>query len=168
MIHTGLILLALGVFASKSYEFSDFQSMQLNESVTSGGYQLEYRGIAQEMRADYLETKAELLLSQNGRTLAVLSPYLNQYDNGQQTLTVPAVRSSLADDVYVVLSGWSDNGNQATFQIFINPLINFMWFGGVLLLAGGLSGPGAAQRQSGWALACIGSAPCSSSAWPFG
>ena len=65
MIHTGLILLALGVFASKSYEFSDFQSMQIEESVTSGGYQLEYRGIAQEMRADYLETQAELLLSQN-------------------------------------------------------------------------------------------------------
>ena len=136
MIHSGLILLALGVFASKAYEFNDFQSIQLNESVASGGYQLEYRGIAQEMRADYLETKAELLLSQNGRTLAMLSPYLNQYDDGQQTLTVPAVRSSLADDVYVVLSGWSNNGEQATFQIFINPLINFMWFGGVLLLAG--------------------------------
>ena len=36
----------------------------------------------------------------------------------------------------MVLSGWSDNGEQATFQIFINPLINFLWFGGVLLLAG--------------------------------
>jgi cytochrome c-type biogenesis protein CcmF len=137
MIHTGLILLSLGVFASKTYEFSDFQSMQINQSVASSGYQLEYRGIQQEMRADFLETKADLLLSQNGRTLALLSPYLNQYDGGQQTLTVPAVRSSLADDVYIVLSGWSNNGEQATFQIFINPLINFMWFGGVLLLAGG-------------------------------
>jgi len=137
MIHSGLILLALGVFASKAYEFSDFQSMQIGESVHSGGYQLEYRGIAQEMRADYLETKAELLLSQNGRSLALLSPYLNQYDDGQQTMTIPAVRSSLANDVYIVLSGWSDNGEQATFQIFVNPLINFLWFGGVLLLAGG-------------------------------
>ncbi|MDK2980487.1 MAG: cytochrome c-type biosis protein CcmF [Chloroflexota bacterium] len=137
MVHSGLILLALGVFASKAYEFSDFQSLQVGQSASSGGYDLEYQGIEQELRADYLETKANLQLSQDGRILAHMTPFLNQFADGQQSMTMPAVRSSLANDVYVVLSGWSDNGNQATFQIFVNPLINFMWFGGVLLLAGG-------------------------------
>jgi cytochrome c-type biogenesis protein CcmF len=38
--------------------------------------------------------------------------------------------------VYVILGGWENAGATATFQVYINPLINWIWVGGVVLILG--------------------------------
>ena len=48
------------------------------------------------------------------------------------------LRMSPIEDVYVVLNGWEDGGNTATFTIYINPLTTWMWVGGLVLVLGTL------------------------------
>jgi cytochrome c-type biogenesis protein CcmF len=38
--------------------------------------------------------------------------------------------------VYVILAGWDNNGATASFQVYINPLINWIWVGGIVMLLG--------------------------------
>ena len=47
------------------------------------------------------------------------------------------IRSDLREDLYVVLASWDAAGN-ASFFMYVNPLVMWLWIGGVVLLVGGL------------------------------
>jgi len=53
-------------------------------------------------------------------------------------MTIPDKRSTLADDLYVILGGWEGNGETATFKAYINPLVNWLWMGGFVFIIGTL------------------------------
>jgi cytochrome c-type biogenesis protein CcmF len=51
-------------------------------------------------------------------------------------MTEVKIRSTLKEDLYLVLSGWEEGG-QATFHVFINPLVQLIWIGiGIMVLGG--------------------------------
>ena len=53
-------------------------------------------------------------------------------------MTEVAIRSSLRDDLYVVLSSFDEKLTQATFHIFINPLVQLIWIGISIMACGGI------------------------------
>ena len=66
-------------------------------------------------------------------------PASDYYYASQQSVTIPGVRSTLADDVYIILVDWEPiTSDSATFKIFRNPLINWLWIGSVVLVLGTL------------------------------
>jgi cytochrome c-type biogenesis protein CcmF len=68
-----------------------------------------------------------------------LYPRRDYYYDFQQSVTVPGVRSTLEGDFYLVLVGWESIGTQgATFKVYHNPLVNFIWIGGVILALGAM------------------------------
>jgi cytochrome c-type biogenesis protein CcmF len=65
-------------------------------------------------------------------------------------MTIPGVRSSVEDDVYVLLVSWEPVGvDGATFKIYVNPLVNFLWTGGLVFIVGMLvaAWPSAAEGR---------------------
>jgi cytochrome c-type biogenesis protein CcmF len=70
-------------------------------------------------------------------------------------MTIPGVRSTLEDDFYVLLVGWEPIAAQgATFKVYLNPLVNFVWLGGLVFIIGTLVAawpdrePEAARRKA--------------------
>jgi cytochrome c-type biogenesis protein CcmF len=54
-------------------------------------------------------------------------------------MTIPGVRSSWEDDLYVLLVDWQPISSQgATFKIYHNPLVNWLWLGGIVFILGTL------------------------------
>jgi cytochrome c-type biogenesis protein CcmF len=52
-------------------------------------------------------------------------------------MTIPGVRSTVEDDFYVLLVDWQPISTQgATFKVFHNPLINWLWIGGWVFILG--------------------------------
>jgi cytochrome c-type biogenesis protein CcmF len=39
-------------------------------------------------------------------------------------------------DFYVLLVGWDDSGKSATFKIYVNSMINWVWLGGIVMIFG--------------------------------
>ena len=54
-----------------------------------------------------------------------------------QPVTEVAIRSTLREDLYVILLSWEEDGTTA-FKVLINPLVNWMWIGGAVFVLGGL------------------------------
>ena len=79
-----------------------------------------------------------LTLSRDGQVLRTLMPRREIYQNSGQTMTIPATRSTAREDFYVILAGWEPGGSVATFKVYLNPLINWLWFGGLIFVAGTL------------------------------
>ena len=46
-----------------------------------------------------------------------------------------AFRSTLREDLYVIL-GAADDEQNATFQVYVNPMVSWLWLGGVILVLG--------------------------------
>jgi len=72
-------------------------------------------------------------------------PGRNDYHKGEQPTTEVSINTRLfadfrgvdfAEDVYLVLSGFDIDSQTANFRIFVNPLINFVWSGFILLAFG--------------------------------
>ena len=53
-------------------------------------------------------------------------------------MTVPGVHSTPGEDVYVLLLDWQSAGALATFKVYVNPLINWVWAGGFTMILGTL------------------------------
>lgn len=141
LIHLGVVLIGIGVVGSQFYQQETQRTLGLGESLAFGGYQLVYQGIRQYTPAtepDVVVTEAWVrVYDRSGRPLADLFPYVLQYDSGE-SLTPPALRATLKEDLYLLLSGWVEGGNRATFKVFINPLVSWIWMGGLILILGTL------------------------------
>ncbi|OGO16798.1 MAG: hypothetical protein A2Z14_07005 [Chloroflexi bacterium RBG_16_48_8] len=74
-----------------------------------------------------------------GKSVGQLYPRRDYYYDLQQSVTLPGVRSTFEDDFYVLLVGWEPIAAQgATFKVYHNPLVNFVWTGGLVFILGTL------------------------------
>ena len=137
LVHVGITLLALGVIGTRLYPFEREIVLTSGQPVEIGGYTLVFEELQQEPGDDHVSSAALLAVYRGATYLATLTPQLEYYYASRQTLTVPALRSGLRDDLYVTLAGWSDDGNRVTLKVVVNALINALWAGGLVLLTGG-------------------------------
>jgi cytochrome c-type biogenesis protein CcmF len=73
----------------------------------------------------------------DGQPVAELHPRTDYYWDAQQSMTIPGVRSTFQDDVYVILVNWEPTtATGATFKVYLNPLVNWLWIGSLLFIFG--------------------------------
>ena len=53
-----------------------------------------------------------------------------------QPITEAAIRTTLRDDLYILLAGWDGSGDSVTLKVFVNPLVAWIWIGGLGILLG--------------------------------
>jgi cytochrome c-type biogenesis protein CcmF len=164
LVHAGVILMALGIVGTRLYPFETELVLALAQPASVDDYVLVLEDMQQEPSEDHLSTQAVLSVYRGSAYLTTLRPRMNQYVNSEQTVGVPALRTSLREDLYVVLAGWGSGGETATLKVFINPLASFLWLGSLVFLAGGavalwpparaarLSVPEARRRKMGTAV----------------
>jgi cytochrome c-type biogenesis protein CcmF len=81
--------------------------------------------------------RAVVSVYHDGKYVGELYPRKDYYYASQQPMTIPGVRSTLEDDFYVLLVGWEPIAQQgATFKVYHNPLVNFVWLGGLVFILG--------------------------------
>ena len=137
LIHLGMVLMAIGVIGTRFYPFETEAVLASGQSVDAQGYRLVFDDLVRDAEADKVTSRASLQVYRGDEYVGTLDPSLDEYANFHQTVAVPAVRSGLREDLYVVLAGWSEGGSQVTFKIMINPLASFLWLGGLVFMAGG-------------------------------
>jgi cytochrome c-type biogenesis protein CcmF len=68
----------------------------------------------------------------------VLTPRLNYYERSNDPIGTPSVQSYLAEDFYVSLLAFSDDGRSASFNAWIFPLVGWIWWMIPMLVGGAL------------------------------
>ncbi len=142
LIHIGIILIAIGAIGKGFYGFDTITTpaIKLNESFTVGSYTFTYRGIRPvPCEFDDCQTIQGMLLMQSastGQVVGAAFPHRDFYPVQQHTATIPDISGTFNEEVYVLLSGWENNGATASFQVYINPLINWIWVGGIVVILG--------------------------------
>jgi cytochrome c-type biogenesis protein CcmF len=139
IIHISMMLMAIGILGIEIFQMETQGTLEQGQTVSLGGYDLTYREIAQwEDRGGGVSYRRAVLdVYEDGEYLGQLAPRIDYYYDAQQNMTIPGQRSTLRDDLYVLLVDWEPTtASGATFKIFVNPLVNWLWLGSLLFLAG--------------------------------
>jgi cytochrome c-type biogenesis protein CcmF len=141
VIHIGVTVIGIGVIGSTLFQQETQQTLSVGESLDVGGYTLTYDNLlgGQISEDGRVMDIAEVTVSRGGQPLAQLRPRRDFYPNaqGMNSMTIAGAYSTLENDFYVLLVDWEEIGaHAATFKVYINPLINLVWWGGLILMLG--------------------------------
>ena len=140
IIHLGVVLMALGVIGINMFQTSTQGTIAQGQSLTLGAYTITYKDFAQWDTNDGRNiARAVLAVSKNGQPVGEIYPRRDFFYESQQPMTIPGMRSTMEDDLYVVLVDWQDiSSNGATFKVFHNPLVSWLWTGAFVFILGTL------------------------------
>ncbi|MFA5536781.1 MAG: heme lyase CcmF/NrfE family subunit [Bacillota bacterium] len=138
LVHLGTVLIALAIVGTMGYPTETTKTVQIGETIEIGGYTLTYQGLQEKMFENKGIVYAEMPVVKDGKLLGSVAPEKVFYPEFEQPTTEVSIMGGFKEDLYVVLSSWSQGGEIATIKININPLMAWMWIGGYLLIIGTL------------------------------
>jgi cytochrome c-type biogenesis protein CcmF len=138
LVHLGMVMLVMGVAGSSLYSHKADMSLAPGQSGQIGRYTIRLDGLDETRGPNYVAAEARLVLLGPGGKQTPLRPQRRRYDKSEQNNTKVALRSTLREDVYVTLAGWKDGGKIARIEVIVNPLVNWIWIGGIVMAAGSL------------------------------
>jgi len=173
IVHTGIVMLFVA-FSGMAFKTETEATLRPGESVSlrspyGSTYTFTHLGISQYDALNRLVTAAAVEVRRDGKRIGMLNPEKRQHVDsfGRPTFqpsTEPSIMSLLREDLYGVLGGVVNGTEQAVFRFTINPLVWWVWYGGVIVALGGLvvmwpgggGSPAARRSQAGYAVRLVG------------
>ena len=133
VVHMGVVLIAVAFAASNAYVRQGEFTLQPGESVQFVDHTLTYEG------SDFTEysNRSERTARVNIDGAQVYEPGIATYPFAGQTIGVPSVRSTAFDDIALSVLQFPDGVDDAVIlRVTIQPLIVWLWIGGLIMAAG--------------------------------
>jgi cytochrome c-type biogenesis protein CcmF len=138
IIHISMMLMAIGILGIEIFQVSTQGTLAAGQSLKIAEYNLVFKDVASwdNTAQEVNFTRATIQVYKNNQLIGDLHPRKDMYFSGQP-MSIPGLYSNLRDDLYVLLVDWQPiSSTAATFKIFVNPLVNWLWIGSILFLLG--------------------------------
>jgi cytochrome c-type biogenesis protein CcmF len=136
IIHIGVVFMFLAITGTSAFRVEKQITLNPGEKFPIGDYTLRYDSVEPEENDHYAAIRAKMAVLQDNRQIDTLYPEKRFYKRPEQPTTEVAIRSTRGSDLYVVLGAFDQESRMVTIQAYINPLIGFLWWGGLVLMAG--------------------------------
>ena len=156
VVHIGVVLLAVGVICSVSFERRSELAAPQHAVVHFDGHRFEFLGLEKVTSAQKSATVALVRIDGGGIFKPAVSTFAGRPD---QAVGTPAIDSGIGGDLYLTFDAVGGNGNQSGGQVIQNlpsgaialgvvvePMIPWIWIGGLVVGLGGLLAVGARRR----------------------
>ncbi len=176
IVHVGILLLFVA-FTGNAFRVDQEATLLPGESVDVTSpfghtYTLTHLGVSQYEYLNRFVSQATVEIEKDGVRVGRLSSEKRQHLNSLrefefQPSTEVGIRYTLQEDLYIVYAGSVEGTEEAVYRFTINPLVVWVWIGGVVLIIGGLvtmwpggSGPTRERRplQGGYEAELVGRA----------
>ena len=171
IVHTGIVILFIA-FSGMAFKRETQATLRPGESVTLQSpygypYTFTHLGISQYDALNRQVTAATVEVARNGKRIGLLTTEKRQHVDAEgnptfQPSTEVGIRSDMREDLYVVLGGVVDGTERAVYRFTINPLVWWVWYGGMIVALGGLivmwpggGAPAVRRQQAGYAVKLV-------------
>ena len=138
IVHLGLALLAVGVIGSHFFQTQKDVVLTSGQETTMAGNRLVYFGNLDDKQSDKEIITSQIQIWRDGHLQQYIYPGRTFYHSFQdQPASQISITSIGLNDFYVVLENFQGPG-EATIHIYVNPLTSLVWYGGLLMLLGGI------------------------------
>jgi cytochrome c-type biogenesis protein CcmF len=134
IVHLGAVFILMGATGSVLGE-ERLENVQPGGEVRIQDYRLRYLTARAIPRQHYGGAVARLALYRDDEPLVTMTPEKRMYWLEQQPASIPSVYSTAREDLYVILTAVEADGS-ATFKLYRNPLVNWIWIGGIIFVVG--------------------------------
>ena len=136
IVHIGIVLMFLG-FAGSGYKVDTQLLLRPGQETEIGRYTVRYDRLTETSDARKQMITASMTVLVDGETVTQLYPARwFFYKHESEPTTEVGMRHTVAEDLYIVLAGYEMSDQAASFQITVNPLVNWIWFGFAVLALG--------------------------------
>jgi cytochrome c-type biogenesis protein CcmF len=137
LVHMGIVLMFIG-FTGQAFNQKDVKELNTGDSMHVGQYTLKMVRLTEGQNDNYQWHRASIDIYKNGEFLGTLEPEKRFYTASKQGTSEIGLRARLNEDVYLNFAGMSDDQQRAVIQAYINPLVTWIWIGGLVLIGGTL------------------------------
>jgi cytochrome c-type biogenesis protein CcmF len=135
IVHFGVVVVIIG-FAGAAFNLDKEQEMANGDKMTIGPYTLVCRSYTEDDNANHYSQWAILDVYKGGKQVETMSPERRFYHASQQTSTIPDIRSSLNEDLYIVFEGLNNDNGHPILKAHLNALVMWIWMGVWIMLIG--------------------------------
>lgn len=155
IVHFGIVVMFVG-FTGKAFDAQKEAHLNIGDKMQIRGYTLKHTSAkthidpgdhvwdgfefpnldSDEFRtANRVVWQATMEVYKNDHKVATIYPNRHYYIVQEQPTTEVVLRSTLKEDLYVVLAQPNEN-DSAVFKVYINPLVNLVWLSGLIVTLG--------------------------------
>jgi len=142
IVHLGIVFMFVG-FAGNAFDEEKEFGIKVGQEEHVANYRFSLVSISEAERSNHYAFIAELRVTdREGNFVVNLRPekriynHRNPNPDRQQPHSELDIYSTVNKDIYSVFSGVDRENNTAFLKIMINPLVNWVWIGGYILIFG--------------------------------
>ncbi len=140
LAHGGLAIAIAGMTASSAWKVEHIQVMRPGDTVNVAGYEFTFRGAERIDGPNYTALRGHFEVVRGGAPPIFLAPEKRTYLVRNQPTTEAAIHSTFLGDLYAVIGDpqSDEQGNDGGFitRLYFNPLVPWMWAGGLIMILG--------------------------------
>lgn len=136
--HAGVAIVIAGITGSAAWTVEKIQVMHVGDVVSIAGYDLRLEGIEDGIAGpNYTALRAHFSASKAGGAVTDLYPEKRMYRQPPRPTTGAAIHTNFFGDLYAVVGDADGAGGYVT-RLYFNPLVPWIFLGGVIMVIGGL------------------------------
>jgi len=135
IVHFAVVVVMIG-FAGAAFNQDTERELGNGDSLSIGHYTVTCRTYTQDDNKNYSSDWAIMDISRDGQHVDTMYPERRVYKASQQPATMPAIRSTIREDLYLVYTGLNPDTGRPIIRAHLNPLVGWIWAGAHLLLIG--------------------------------
>ncbi|HWY43894.1 MAG TPA: heme lyase CcmF/NrfE family subunit [Candidatus Sulfotelmatobacter sp.] len=164
IVHFGMVMIFIGL-AGQAFTREVQKEIPVGGTVKIGPYELLLQAMDQKQEKNFVAERMIVEVMRDNKPVMILFPERRNFPANQESGTMVAIYSTLREDLYVVYAGVNQGSDAPTIHVFLNPLVKWVWFGGVVVVMGtivallpsrhavlvlaGTKAPGAAREFAG-------------------
>lgn len=135
--HLGVAVTVIGIAFSQNYSVERDVRMKAGDSVDIHNYHFTFRALHNLQGPNYSGDVGVIDVTRNGQHEATLYAEKRYYSVARMMMTEAAIDGGFTRDLYAAL-GEELGGDSWAVRIYYKPFVRWIWFGGLLMAAGGV------------------------------
>jgi cytochrome c-type biogenesis protein CcmF len=137
IVHMGMVFVFIGL-AGAAFNRDVQKDMRQGDTLQIGAYTLVLQGFDTVPQKNYTAQRMLVEVLRDKKPMMMLYPEKRRFATTVENGTMVAIYSTLKEDLYVVYAGTSPDTQLPVLHVYLNPLVKWIWFGGVVVVFGTL------------------------------
>jgi len=137
IVHMGMVFVFIGL-AGAAFNRDLQKDMRQGDSMQIGPYTLVLQGFDARPEKNYTAQRLLVEVVRDKKPIMMLYPEKRRFETTTENGTMVAIYSTLKEDLYVVYAGNNPETELPVVHAYLNPLVKWIWFGGVVVVFGTL------------------------------
>jgi cytochrome c-type biogenesis protein CcmF len=135
IVHMGMVLIFVGL-SGAAFNKDVQKEMQPGSTLAIGRDTLILQSVDSRPEPNYTAQRLIIEVMRDNKPIMMLYPERRSFPASQESGTMVAIYSTLKEDLYVVYAGESPDNQLPVVHAYLNPLVKWIWLGGVVVVLG--------------------------------